>query len=185
MHAPNVYSNTIYSRQDMEAPHLFLIIFLHVPVPHASDAFSCPAALFASYEYPKPLPSGEAYLRLSSIFLLGCLVNNLSLCCRPWRLSICLAASWGNTWFGKTSASCWVLWELRPSSWAACVAVFKEPPRSSWLGDVSILYRVSLTTGCLVDFWFIRIPFLSVGKSAARPPNEKVNLSRDFIVVLV
>ena len=91
MHAPNVYSNTIYSRQDMEAPHLFLIIFLHVPVPHASDAFSCPAALFASYEYPKPLPSGEAYLRLSSIFLLGCLVNNLSLCCRPWRLSICLA----------------------------------------------------------------------------------------------
>ena len=78
----------------MEAPHLFLIIFLHVPVPHASDAFSCPAALFASYEYPKPLPSGEAYLRLSSIFLLGCLVNNLSLCCRPWRLSICLAVYW-------------------------------------------------------------------------------------------
>ena len=82
---PSVYCSTVYSRQDMEAPHLWLIVFLHVPVPHASDAFSCPAALLASYKYPKPLPSGEAYLRLSAI---------PSLCCRPWRLSICLAVYW-------------------------------------------------------------------------------------------
>lgn len=116
----------------MEAPHLLLIIFLHIPVPHASDAFSCPAALLASYKYPKPLPSGEAYLRLSSIS---------SLCCRPWRLSICLAVYWAK----QTSRFAEKLENVENISLISPAAAHKGPcscltPFQPSVGEVALLY---------------------------------------------
>lgn len=79
-------------------------------------------------KYPEPLAFWEVDLRFGLLSVVWLPWNNTPfLCCRPWRVSICLAASWGNTWLGGT---CLSLGSLGPSSWAL-VLLYSRNHRAS------------------------------------------------------